>query len=391
MRALHLGLFELRSYLRDRADLAFSLLLPIVLLAVMLGAFGQETKFSGTAYVVDQDRGMHAQNIISRLRETEGLTVKVISDAEAGTKLDRSVILLATYIPEGFSRRLEQGEQASVTFRQRGNGGQEGQIVASIVRGAVLEIAGEAQVQRQVQAALYGSGIPDADISATVEKFLGRERKAPTLDVVQQDLGKKPNPLYLFFPGVITMFALFAVSLRAQALLDERQNGTLERLLVTRLGPGQLFLGKFAGGFGRGLTQMVVLLVLGAIVFGIFTPVSFVSTLAVAAVFVATVSAAGLVIASISRSRDQATWIAVIFTLVMSMLGGTFFEVGSSGVLHTLSRGTINYYANSALRTLMTGDGTLADVSFQVAVIGAVGLAALLAARALFRVVPGGK
>ena len=49
-RALIVALREVRSYLQDKADLAFSLLLPIVTFALIYGAFGGTGLFHGTAY-----------------------------------------------------------------------------------------------------------------------------------------------------------------------------------------------------------------------------------------------------------------------------------------------------------------------------------------------------
>lgn len=391
MRAIQLALLELRSYLKDRGDLAFSILLPIALLAVMIGAFGRETTFNGTANIVDQDGGPYAQQLIERLRQTKGIQVKLLSAQEADSKLNNSSIILATYIPQGFSQKLADGQSVSLLFKQRGSGGQEGQIAGSIIRGAAQAVASDAQVHRQVQAVLAGSGIPAADVSAAVDKFLVKEQKAPTIEVLEQDIGAKPDPLRQFLPGIVTMFALFAISLRAPAIVEERQKGTLERLLTTRLGGNQLFLGKFLAGFAKGVFQMVVLLGLAAAVFRIFTPASFLGTLAIGMLFVAAVSAIGLVIASVSRTRDQASWISVVFTLVMSMLGETFFEAGKTGIFHTLSLGTVNHYANSAFKALINGTGTLSDVWVQMAVIAGVGLVAFLLARAIFKVMPGGK
>lgn len=390
MRAIQLAIFELRSYLGDKGDLAFSLLLPIALLAIMLGAFGQESRFNGTANIVDEDGGIYSAQLIEKLRATPGLEVKLLTKEQADSKLETSSIILATYIPEGFSQALAGGKSAPLTFRQRGTGGQEGQITQSIVRGVAQEVASQVQVHLKVQAALAGSGIPAAGIDAAVDKFLTDEARAPTIQVLTENTGVKPDPLRQFLPGILTMFALFALSLRAQALVEERQKGTLERLLVTRLGPNQLFLGKFLSGVAKGIVQVVVLLGLAAIVFRIFTIDSFLGSLAISILFVAAVSALGLVIASISRTRDQASWISVVFTLFMSMLGGTFFEV-NSGFLHTLSLGTVNHYANSALKTIIDGRGTLGDVGMELAVIAGVGLVALVLGRALFKMMPGGR
>lgn len=390
MRAIQLAIFELRSYLGDKGDLAFSLLLPIALLAIMIGAFGQESRFNGTANIVDQDGGVYSAQLIEKLRATPGITVNLLTREQADARLDSSGMILATYIPEGFSQQLADGKAATLTFRQRGTGGQEGQITQSIIRGAAQEVASQVQVHRKVQAVLTGSGVPAADIDKIVDKYLTKEEKAPTIEVLADNIGVKPDPLRQFLPGILTMFALFALSLRAQALVEERQKGTLERLLVTRLGANQLFLGKFLSGVAKGIVQVVVLLGLAAIIFRIFTLDSFLASLAISILFIAAVSALGLVIASISRTRDQASWISVVFTLVMSMLGGTFFEV-QTGFLHTLSLGTVNHYANSALKTIIEGTGTLGDVGMQLAVIAGVGLVALVLGRVLFKMMPGGR
>ena len=389
MRPVYFALSELRSYLRDKGDLAFSFLLPIVLLAIMLGAFGQEEQFNGVACIVDEDQGSYSRQIIDRLKEVNGLTVRLESATRADAKLDKATISLAVFIPRGFSQSVADGQPAHILFKQRGNGGQEGQIVASIVSGVVQSVASDAAIQVQVQKVLAGSGIPATVISSTVEQYLSAQHSSPTVTVAEESTGQKPDMLYLFLPGVITMFALFAISLRAQALIEERQKGTLERLMVTRLGIGELFLGKFLAGFARGFVQVLVLLVLAAIVFRFFTVASFFSTLFVATLFVAAVSAIGLLIASAARTRDQASWAAVIVTLVMSMLGGTFFEV-NSGFLHVVSRFTVNWYANDALRKLITGDDVLWRLGPQMAVIAAVGIVALLVARFLFKAVSGG-
>ena len=86
------------------------------------------------------------------------------------------------------------------------------------------------------------------------------------------------------------MFVLFAVNLTAQALVDERRKGTLERLLTTRLKTGELFFGKFLAFAARGFVQTTVLLLLAYAVFRIFTPLSFIESLLVALVFAAACS-----------------------------------------------------------------------------------------------------
>jgi len=391
-RALIVALREVRTYLQDKGDLAFSLLLPIVIFALMYGAFSGESLFHGTAHVVNEDEGgTYSTILLEQLAELESLDVKLISSAEADTKLDNSDLLMVLYVPQGFSDKLTSGEPAQLVFKQRGNGGQEGQIVASLVRGVAEEINQEFQVYHQVGNNLASTNIPQEQIVFTVQKFLDLEREHPIVEVSEETVGASPDPVKQFLPGIITMFVLFAITLTARAIVEERKKGTLERLLTTRLSVGQLFMGKFLASISRGFVQTLILLVLAYIVFQFFTPLSFVEALVIALIFAAAASALGLVIASIARTEDQATWIAVFFTMATVMLGGTFFEIAEGSPLYAISKVSINTYANDAFNTIIAQEGSLADVGPELGVLAGVIVAGLVLSRFLFRVMPGGR
>jgi len=391
-RALIVALREVRTYLQDKADLAFSLLLPIAIFALMYGAFGGESMFHGTAHVVNEDQGgTYSVLLLEQLGELDNLDVELLSPQEADSKLDNSDLLMVLYIPDGFSDKLASGETAQLVFKQRGNGGQEGQIVASIIRGVAEEMNQEFQVYRQVSNTLAGRNIPQDSIEITVQKFLNREGEHPIVGVREETVGSSPDPVNQFLPGIITMFVLFAITLSARAIVEERKKGTLERLLTTRLSVGQLFVGKFLASVSRGFVQTVILLVLAYIVFQLFTPLSFIACLVIAFIFAAAASALGLVIASIARTEDQATWIAVFFTMAMVMIGGTFFPISEGSVLYTISRVSINTYANSAFNMIIAQGGSLADVGLELGVLAGVMVVGLVLSRILFRVMPGGR
>jgi ABC-type multidrug transport system permease subunit len=392
IKSLLVALLEVRSYLRDKADLAFSLLLPIVVFALMYGAFGGQSLFHGTAYVVNEDQGgTYATRLIEELDKLDNLDVELLSRPEADSKLERANLLLVLYIPQGFSGKLTVGEPAQLVFEQRGNGGEEGQIVASLVRGVAEELGQELQVQSQVKNALAEWNISQGRIEITVQEFMERERAHPVVGVREETVGSSPDPVKQFLPGIVTMFVLFAITLTAKTVVEERKNGTLERLLTTRISVGQLFMGKFLANISRGFIQTLILLTLAYIVFQIFTPFSFAQSLVLALIFAAAASALGLVIASIVRTEDQATWIAVAFTMVMVMLGGTFFDITEGSVLATISRVSINTYANDAFKMIIAQGGSLADLGLELAVLGGVAAGGLGLSRFLFKVAPGGR
>jgi ABC-2 type transport system permease protein len=392
VRALLVARKEVISYLQDRADLAFSLLLPIVIFGMMFGAFSGESLFNGTASIVNNDpAGDYSELLLERLAEREDLEVDLITAAEAEKKLERSDVLLVAYIPEDFSTSLADGRETQITFRQRGNGGQEGQIVASIIRGTADRLSQELQIERQVKRTLSGLAIGTDQIDTTVQGLLEREKEQPLIEVTENVIGKDIDPVDEFLPGIVTMFVLFAITIGSRTIVEERDNGTLERLMTTRLSVTQLFVGKFLSGTARGFAQTLILLTLAYVVFRMFTPLSFFAVLFVSVIFAAAASALGLVIASASRTADQSNWISVFFTMATVMLGGTFFEISPGSPVYILSRLSLNTYANSAFKTLITSGGNLGDIRDALLIMVVVVVAGLVLSRILFRVVPGGK
>jgi len=390
-RAITIALNEVKLYLIDRGDLAFSLLLPVLTFALMYGAFGGQTLFKGTATIVNEDNGAYSQQLIQSLESIDGVTVDVVSAQEANTKLDRSDLLFVTFIPAGFSDTLSTGGKAQLTFKQRGNGGQDGQIIASMIRGITEQIDQSFEAASAVKSNLAGRGLDDNQIIATVQTLISQQRQDPAYGIKEETTGGSTDFVNQFLPGIITMYVLFSLSLIARTIVEERKRGTLERLLTTRLSTGELFFGKFLSIVARGFVQTLILLVLSYAVFRLFTPLSFVYALVVSIIFSASAAGLGLIIASISRTEEAANWTAIVITMFMAMLGGTFFTLEPGSVLAKIGTFSLNTYANDALKTVITEAGSLADAWQPLAVLAAVAAVGLVISRLIFKAVPGSK
>jgi ABC-2 type transport system permease protein len=390
-RALFVALNEVRLFIQDKGDLAFAILLPIVTFALMYGAFGGDTLFKATATVVDEDGGAYATQLIQQLSEVKGITVQKLTLADASARLDKSDLTLVLDIPAGFSNTLASGGQAQLTFLQRGNGGQEGQILASIIRGIAQALSRQFQVAAQVKSNVKNTGISADRIDVVVQQVLKEEQQRPAITVNEQVFGDSGNFANQYIPGIVTMYVLFSLSLSARAIVEERKRGTLERLLTTRLNTGELFFGKFLANIGRGLIQTVILMALAYAVFHVFTPLSFIVSIFIVLVFTAAASALGMLIASVARTEDTAIWTGVVFTMAMTMLGGTFFTVAKGSVLDTIGRFSINTYANEAIRSVISNKGSLSGTGLAFAVLVGVAVVGLVISRLIFKAVPGGK
>ncbi len=386
-RPIYIAIFELKRYLTNKGELAFSIALPIALFALMYGAFGGGTNFNATVDIVDLDGGVHARELISRLDALDELSVRERDLQNAESALERSVVLFVVVIPDGFTSWLESGESPRLTYKQRGNGGETGQIVAAIVGSTASELGSGFRVSQSVSEALDSANIESERLDRAVQITMSNAQANPPVGVtVTGTKSDEGDVLDRLMPGILVMFLMFAVTLGSQSLVDERRGGTLERLMTTRLGTNQLFIGKYLAGVFRASCQATVLLTLAFAVLR-FGGLSEILQLAAFSVLIASaVTAVGLVIGSAARTRDQAIWAAVFFTMFMTVFGGTFFDVGSDGPLFLLSKVTINHYGINAMSQMLADGSQLTEQLVGVGIMLGVTVIGLVIARIIFRV-----
>ena len=386
-RPIYIAIFELKRYLTNKGELAFSIALPIALFALMYGAFGGGTNFNATVDIVDLDGGVHARELISRLDALDELSVRERDLQNAESALERSVVLFVVVIPDGFTSWLESGESPRLTYKQRGNGGETSQIVAAIVGSTASELGSGFRVSQSVSEALDSANIESERLDRAVQITMSNAQANPPVGVtVTGTESDEGDVLDRLMPGILVMFLMFAVTLGSQSLVEERRGGTLERLMTTRLGTNQLFIGKYLAGVFRASCQAAVLLTLAFAVLR-FGGLSEILQLAAFSVLIASaVTAVGLVIGSAARTRDQAIWAAVFFTMFMTVFGGTFFDVGSDGPLFLLSKVTINHYGINAMSQMLADGSQLTEQLVGVGVMLGVTVIGLVIARIIFRV-----
>ncbi len=121
------------------------------------------------------------------------------------------------------------------------------------------------------------------------------------------------------------MFLLFSAAGAGGALIEERESGTLDRLLSTRLTMSRLLAGKLAYLTSLGFVQLVVMFVWGWLVFGLELPSHLPGFLLMALPTALACSAFGLVLAAVCRTRKQLVAVSNLVILSISALGGSMF------------------------------------------------------------------
>ncbi len=171
----------------------------------------------------------------------------------------------------------------------------------------------------------YTSGIPGGDPTSTLLDMQPTSSTSQPVNMLVTIVAPIMGWLTIFY-------AFYTGASTAQSILREDEEGTLARMFTTPTGQATILGGKFLAVGLTVLVQMIVLLILGRLLFGIswgaLLPVSLVTvgTMLAAATF-------GIFINSLLKSTKQAGLIFGGLLTLLGIIGGLpVFAAGSSSV-----------------------------------------------------------
>ena len=374
-QALLMAAKDSRIFLRDRFALAFSFLFPLVFVAGFSLALGD---------VGGQDDELVL--FVSTQEEPggDGLSWMIIDQITGDVRAP------AEYVEYGEAlRRVESGEiDGFVLFTQDFTARLFGEPPA-----AVEVVLGDASAGRQAAlralAGSIASGIGRVlKVMSVVTEVAGPEALAALdpsvlvggpglVELVPEQVGLiEPKSASSFtLPGYLTMFVFFAAAMGAEAIVRERRNHTLERLMSNGARRESVVLGKFLSALYRGFLQVLVLWVAGIFVFNIDLGVSPAAVVLISLLMVLASSAFGVMLASVVRTENAASGLGVLGSLALAPLGGCWWPLFITPQwMQSLAKLTPHGWANTAFNKLMLFGAEFGDV------VAEMGMLALFAA-----------
>ncbi|WP_163962976.1 ABC transporter permease [Oceanipulchritudo coccoides] len=203
-----------------------------------------------------------------------------------------------------------------------------------------------------------------------------------------QVFGKGKNPASQSVGGWAVMFLLFSLTGAASSLFEERDQGLFLRILAGPANRTQILWSKFIFCALLGLSQMVVLILFGEVVFDVIT--SWRQLLPLFVVSLAAASAAtafGMLLSSIAKTPAQANGLGTFLILGMSAFGGAMFPLFMipETIRTYISPFTLVYWAMDGLLAVLWRDAGLVQVLPQVGVLFAIACVVLSIALWRFR------
>jgi len=310
-RVRHLFVKELIQVLRDKRMRVILIFPPIFQLIVFGYAANLDVKDIRTA-IRDLDQSVESRDVMDRFKSSKYF--KVVAFPETPKEIERLIrkgdVILSIEIPSGFSKKVKKGDTATLQIIVDGTESNTAMIGLGYIGQILSDYSTSVLVKRLNQAG--GIDFKEAGVE------------------LQHRTWFNPNfeSRFFYVPGVIASIAfLIPIILTAQAIVREREIGTLEQIMVTPIRSWELMLGKTLPFALIGLLDVIMIALIGIFWFEIPFRGNPLILLLGNVLFLMSSVGIGLFISTISSTQQQAQISTFFFMIPAFILSGFAFPL----------------------------------------------------------------
>lgn len=338
---------EFRQIRRDPLSLGLLIFVPVLLLMLYGYALSFDVKHIRIA-VLDHDNTSQSREFLDSLFQNPYFdrVTTLNREAEADALLIRGGVRAVLVVPRGFASDLVRGGEVHVQALVDAADANTATTAIGYLDALAERAARNARVDMLARNGLPGSlpiVVPEPRIWFNPELVSAR----------------------FLVPGLIGMLLMLsAVIATSLSIVREKERGTMEQMMVSPLKSEELILGKTLPYVVICLVTMVMILVLGYWLFGVVVQGSYVLLAICTLVFLFAALGMGVFISSITSSQQVAFQVAIIASLLPSiLLSGLIFPIKNMPwPIQGLTLLVVPRYFIAALRGIIIKDAPLSAV-----------------------------
>ena len=405
---------------RDRVVWVLTFIVPVAfftVFAIIFSGTGKSNRPKVRVDVVDEDDSDFSRKLVASLEKETSLLVytseasdddtpKVPLQRDAAEARVRSgKVSAAIIIPKGAGESFFNfaKQRPAVEVLADSSDPVASQMLAGMLQGQAMTAAPDAMLKSGVGELKKWSGDLTPKQQEAVDRALERMKAKGSgsdresngisgglLNVKVVDLlgEQKANPVVAFYAAATAvMFLLFSCANGAGGtLLEEVENGTLDRLLSSRLTMNQLLVGKWLSFTVLGVMQITVMFTWGWLMFQLELWTHLTGFIVMTVITAAAASAFGLALGTLCRTRGQLSGLSTTAILLMSAIGGSMFpRFMMSDTLKNIGLATFNAWALDGYQKVFWRDAPVWQLWPQLLVLLALTAVFLAISRSLAR------
>ncbi len=354
--------------------LFFFILFPLLLMSMFAYIYPAIPKSNpttgsiGTAFpnlpisLVQMEEGQTATLIVAQfiqISRQQGLfsVSEAASYQAARSQLVEGNLKGIIIIPQGFSDALAAGQPATVQVTVDETNPTTASVVQSEIS-AVFNIIGSSMSTQNINN-LDGGRVNPAFIMQPISVT-----RIPLINGVS-------SSFQFLAPGFMALTVITG-SLQgvATAISREKEQGTMDGLLVAPIPHQSIILGKVAAQTVRGLIQGFLILGLSMVLFGVQIYGSPIIMLIVMVLGTASFVGVGIIMTAIAPDQETAQMMTLILQFPMMFISGILFPIDQlPSWLQVIGKALPLYYAADALRKVIILNATLAAIMPDVLIL----------------------
>ena len=400
-KALAIAFNSLKVTFRDKGNLIWLIIMPIVwttLLGTMSTPGGGDEKIP--VGFLNSDRGIYGEVFEEILRNEE--SIKIVAMAEDDEDKMRNLVKdtklsVGIIIPGDFSEKLKVREQVVIEIlkSERNSSYFLEELIEKVAeRISIDALAANFTVEKisERRMVLEEEVLEDEKERIWEEAFVKADaffEPAPSIGIeyvvlsVEKREENIPIGVEASSPGFAVMFVMMGVCFAGVAMVQERHNKTLARLLTTPTEKFFIISGKMLGFFLVGFIQFMILILFGQLVLKVNWGNLPLGVLLLVVSYVLSVTGLGTLLSVVVRTSAQAGAFAVLISMVTSMLGGAWWPIEIvPKFMQTIARFTPQYWAINGFNKIITRGFGITEILPNFYVLLAIsGISLLLAIR----------
>ncbi len=386
MKALAIAGVNVRRMLRDRSNVFFVFVFPMLLILVLGVSFG--SGFDPRVGVVAADPGPLGEDLVAAIEALEGVAVERVSDeGDLRTAVERGRLEAGVVVPSGYDPAIHAGRDVEVAFVARRD--RLGLQLSEVVRSAVAAQASRLRAARFFVAEGGGGfeeGLARAGVAAAASTPVDVEVTTTGEAVFPTSLGR----FDLGASSMLLVFVFLTSMTSAVALIETRRLGLSRRMLGTPTPASTIVAGEALGRFGVAMVQGLFIMAGSLILFGVDWGAPL-GSVALLVSFALVGAGAGMLLGAALGTEQQAIGLGILTGLGLGALGGCMVPIELfSPAMARVAHLTPHAWAIDGYAELVRRGGGLVDVLPYVGILLAYATALLgLASWRLRRAITG--